>query len=353
MKTLLSTTALLLGLGMPTLMLAQTEAPAEATATTQAAADMPGFLAMRGEADVFASELIGRDVYARRVVEGSTDTTATAPTAGTMTQIARADLDNMDNIGQINEIVLSNDGQVRAIVIGVGGFLGMGEQDVAVTMDQVTFAADPEDRSEMYVVVNTGAEMLKASPRYERNAMSGDAMTGTANDAAATDTTATDTTATDTTATDTTATDTTATDTTATDTTATGTAATDATANDTAVTGTTTGDRTAFVAPKIDRDGYNPVEVTEMSSEMLVGKTVYSVNDDSVGTIDDLLLDDQGAITNVIIDFGGFLGMGTSQVSVGFDELTILADEGRTDVRVYVDATKEQIQAQPQYRASN
>ena len=335
MKTLLSTTALLLGLGMPTLMLAQTEAPAEATATTQAAADMPGFLAMRGEADVFASELIGRDVYARRVVEGSTDTTATAPTAGTMTQIARADLDNMDNIGQINEIVLSNDGQVRAIVIGVGGFLGMGEQDVAVTMDQVTFAADPEDRSEMYVVVNTGAEMLKASPRYERNAMSGDAMTGTANDAAATDTTATDTTATDTT------------------TTATGTAATDATANDTAVTGTTTGDRTAFVAPKIDRDGYNPVEVTEMSSEMLVGKTVYSVNDDSVGTIDDLLLDDQGAITNVIIDFGGFLGMGTSQVSVGFDELTILADEGRTDVRVYVDATKEQIQAQPQYRASN
>ena len=333
MKTLLSTTALLLGLGMPTLMLAQTEAPAEATATTQAAADMPGFLAMRGEADVFASELIGRDVYARRVVEGSTDTTATAPTAGTMTQIARADLDNMDNIGQINEIVLSNDGQVRAIVIGVGGFLGMGEQDVAVTMDQVTFAADPEDRSEMYVVVNTGAEMLKASPRYERNAMTGDAMTGTANDAAATDTTATDTTATDTTAT--------------------GTAATDATANDTAVTGTTTGDRTAFVAPKIDRDGYNPVEVTEMSSEMLVGKTVYSVNDDSVGTIDDLLLDDQGAITNVIIDFGGFLGMGTSQVSVGFDELTILADEGRTDVRVYVDATKEQIQAQPQYRASN
>ena len=58
-------------------------------------------------------------------------------------------------------------------------------------------------------------------------------------------------------------------------------------------------------------------------------------------------------ITEVIIDFGGFLGMGTSQVSLGFDELTILADEGRSDVRVYVDATKEQIQAQPEYRAAN
>lgn len=55
----------------------------------------------------------------------------------------------------------------------------------------------------------------------------------------------------------------------------------------------------------------------------------------------------------VILDFGGFLGMGTSQVNVGFDELTILTDEGRTAVRVYIDATKEQIQAQPQYRAVN
>lgn len=310
MKTLLSTTAIVLGLSLPTLLLAQTTTT---TATTETSATgMTGFLAARGPSDLYATELMGHDVYARRTMDataaGTTTTGTTTTTDGTsgMTTMLRTDLDGMDNIGQINEIVLSNDGQIRAIVIGVGGFLGMGEQDVAVTMDQVTFATDPEDPSEMYVVVNTGAEMLRGSPRYERVALTGDAAaTGNATTAVTT--------------------------------------GTDAMATD----------RTAFVAPNVARDGYNPVAVTEVSSEMLVGKSVYGVNDDSVGTIDDLIVDDQGAITNVIIDFGGFLGIGTSQVSVGFGELTILGNEGRADVRVYVDATKEQIQAQPQYRAMN
>ncbi len=308
MKSLLSTTAVVVALGFPALSFAQTSDAT--TATDTQVSEFPGFLAARGQSDVFASELMGHDVYARRtpaetaVEDGSQD----------MTMMSAGELDEMDNIGQINEIVLSSDGQVRALVIGVGGFLGVGEQDVAVTMDQVTFASDPDNRDEMYVVVNTGADMLKTSPPYERAAMNSDGMDATAGDTTAQ--TAADTT------------------------------------TETAMDGTQT-DRTPFVAPTIERDGYNAVAVTEVTSEMLVGKEVYGVEDNSVGTIDDLILDDSGAITNVIIDFGGFLGMGTSQVSVGYDELTILADEGRSDVRVYVDATKEQVQAQPQYRATN
>ena len=308
MKSLLSTTAVVVALGLPALSFAQTSDAT--TATDTQVSEFPGFLAARGQSDVFASELMGHDVYARRtpaetaVEDGSQD----------MTMMSAGELDEMDNIGQINEIVLSSDGQVRALVIGVGGFLGVGEQDVAVTMDQVTFASDPDNRDEMYVVVNTGADMLKTSPPYERAAMNSDGMDATAGDTTAQ--TAADTT------------------------------------TETAMDGTQT-DRTPFVAPTIERDGYNAVAVTEVTSEMLVGKEVYGVEDNSVGTIDDLILDDSGAITNVIIDFGGFLGMGTSQVSVGYDELTILADEGRSDVRVYVDATKEQVQAQPQYRATN
>ena len=306
MKSLLSTTslastALVVALGFAGMAVAQTAEPAADAA--QVGTDMPGFLAARGQSDIFVSELMGHDVYARRTPGPTNDDMAAAgSTTSDLAMMSRADLDSMDNIGQINEVVLSGDGQVRAIVIAVGGFLGMGEQDVAVTMDQVTFAADPEDRAEMYVVVNTGADLLKTSPSYQRGAM---------------------------------------------------TMGTGATPDTTAATDDTQGDRAVFVAPEITRDGYSAVPMTEMSAELLVGKSVYGVNDKSVGTIDDLILDDQGAITEVIIDFGGFLGMGTSQVSLGFDELTILADEGRSDVRVYVDATKEQIQAQPEYRAAN
>jgi hypothetical protein len=306
MKKLLPITALVITLGFPTVTLGQTtQAGANATAPRQNT-EVQGFVTNRNTSDLFASELMGHDVYARRTPADRNRTTGQAPTgqaptgqtptgqASTnadatqhMAKINRADLEGMDNIGQINEIVLSRNGQIRAIVIGVGGFLGMGERDVAVKMDQVTFASDPENRSEIYIVVNTGAEMLKNSPAYDRTARADERT-----------------------------------------------------------------QRSAFAAPQMTREGYERVAVTDLSSDMLVGKTVYGVNDDSVGVIDDLILDEKGSITNVIIDFGGFLGIGASQVSVGFDELTVLSNAGRTDVRIYVDATKEQIQAQPKYRST-
>jgi len=296
MKKLLSITALVITLGFPTVSLGQTtQTDANATAPRQNT-QVQGFLTQRGTSDLFASELMGHDVYARRTSADRSRTTGQAPGGqaspnadGTqdMAKMNRADLEGMDNIGQINEIVLSSNGQIRAIVIGVGGFLGMGERDVAVKMDQVTFASDPENRSEIYIVVNTGAEMLKNSPAYDRTARADERT-----------------------------------------------------------------QRSAFTAPQMTREGYDRVAVTDLSSEMLVGKTVYGVNDESVGVIDDLILDDKGAITNVIIDFGGFLGIGTSQVSIGFDELTVMSNPGRTDVRIYVDATKEKIQAQPKYRST-
>ncbi len=324
MKTLLSTTALVIALGAPILAFAQETAPA-ANPEMQQENGMSGFLIGREQADLFASELIGHDVYARRtavateaapldgVATQGTATDGTAMTSNTgnhsMTTMARADLEQMDNIGQINEIVLSADGKVRAIVVAVGGFLGMGEQDVAVTMDQVTFATDPDDAAEMYIVINTSGEMLKTSPAYNRLSAAVDpARVPAAGDTAV------------------------------------------ATTGDTAT--QTTAERTPFSAPEMSRDGYDRMVVTEVTAEMLIGKSVYGVNEDEIGTIDDLILDDAGAITNVIIDFGGFLGMGTSQISLGYDELTILADGGRTDVRVYVDATKDQVQAQPKYQAA-
>ncbi|MCO8146647.1 PRC-barrel domain-containing protein [Rhodovulum tesquicola] len=291
MKRLLSTTALALALGLPSAILAQST-PAPERATQSQSASMAGFLSQRDQSDLFASELMGHDVHARRV---SAD--ASAARTGAMATVSRADLDEMDNIGQINEIVLSHDGQVRAIVIGVGGFLGMGERDVAVTMDQVTFASDPEDRAQMHVIVNVAAEMLEGSPAYDRSSMiDGGPMDRT---------------------------------------------------------GAATTNRTSLDRPEMTRDGYNLVDATRVTTEMLVGATVYDPSDTSVGTVEKLVLDADGAITNLIIDFGGFLGIGSHQVSVRFDDLTIFSNDRATDMRIYVDATKKQIEALPQYQAMN
>ena len=48
-----------------------------------------------------------------------------------------------EKLGDINELILDKDGKVSAVVIGVGGFLGMGEHDIAVTMDKLKFVEEP------------------------------------------------------------------------------------------------------------------------------------------------------------------------------------------------------------------
>ena len=44
-----------------------------------------------------------------------------------------------EKLGDVNELILDKDGKVSAVVIGVGGFLGMGEHDIAVSMDKLKF----------------------------------------------------------------------------------------------------------------------------------------------------------------------------------------------------------------------
>lgn len=48
-----------------------------------------------------------------------------------------------EKIGDIRELIFSRDGQVTAAVIGVGGFLGVGEHSVAVPFDQIRFMDQP------------------------------------------------------------------------------------------------------------------------------------------------------------------------------------------------------------------
>ena len=48
-----------------------------------------------------------------------------------------------EKLGDINELILDADGKVHAVVIGVGGFLGMGEHDIAIAMDTLKFIEEP------------------------------------------------------------------------------------------------------------------------------------------------------------------------------------------------------------------
>ena len=72
--------------------------------------------------------------------------------------------DDAEEIGNIDDIVFDENGQITAVVIGVGGFLGIGEKAVAVDfgMLEFTLAADNTERW----VLPTTAEALTAAPDF-------------------------------------------------------------------------------------------------------------------------------------------------------------------------------------------
>jgi sporulation protein YlmC with PRC-barrel domain len=76
-----------------------------------------------------------------------------------------------EEIGDVNEIILGNDGKVRAVIIGVGGFLGMGERDVAVAFNSLKIARD-SDNDEV-ITVDATKEALTSAPQWERRRTGG------------------------------------------------------------------------------------------------------------------------------------------------------------------------------------
>jgi len=82
--------------------------------------------------------------------------------------------DKNESLGSINDILMDKNGSIKAVVLGVGGFLGVGEHLVAVPFDKVKFVTEP--------VAYTGTA---ASPNATSNRPASTTTTGAANTAPA------------------------------------------------------------------------------------------------------------------------------------------------------------------------
>src|ERR1700731_2046648 len=74
-------------------------------------------------------------------------------------------------VGEIMDVLVDRDGKIAAFIVSVGGFLGMGEKDVAVPFNAVQFKT--KDNNKWYPVMNTTKDALKNAPgyKYDRTAM--------------------------------------------------------------------------------------------------------------------------------------------------------------------------------------
>jgi sporulation protein YlmC with PRC-barrel domain len=84
-----------------------------------------------------------------------------------------------DKIGDINDVILDSSGKIDGVIIGVGGFLGMGEHYVLMTMDKIKFSNEAgktttgstsSGSKQWYPdrgVVNANKDQLKAMPEFK------------------------------------------------------------------------------------------------------------------------------------------------------------------------------------------
>lgn len=116
----------------------QSDAQAPATAPTTTTAQAGGYLTEQSADQISAKTYIGQSVY-----NGQNE-----------------------SIGSINDLVLLKQGGVVAAIVGVGGFVGIGQKNVAVPFDKITATQNVEDGSIKLTTTET-ADALKAAPEFK------------------------------------------------------------------------------------------------------------------------------------------------------------------------------------------
>lgn len=74
--------------------------------------------------------------------------------------------DNKQDIGQIKDIALNQNGQTQAYILSVGGFLGMGEHYIAVNPSSVKVSFNDGDKK-WHASMNATSDQLKAAPEFK------------------------------------------------------------------------------------------------------------------------------------------------------------------------------------------
>ena len=343
MKRILATTAM--GLMLTTAAMAETPMGSFKTIDTVA------------QHDIFASNFIGMRIYSAEQDYDGFGETSTVDAGAEQ---------NWEDLGEVNDIILDREGNVKAVVLGVGGFLGVGEKDVAVDMHSIKMVSETDDPDDFFLVVNTNRETLENAPEFKRPMDETAAAVGI--NATGMSTTVEQ-----------------------------GTEAAknsyesmkkdvqegyDAAKKEVSETYETSKEklntamndskeglqnaydkskekmqsaydegRSFFVAPDVELDGYEVARDDQLTADSLTGARLYSSQDKDIGEVDKLVLKQDGTIDKAVLDVGGFLGVNEHRIAVNMTELQIMRSAESGMIRVYIDATQKELEAQPEYKS--
>jgi hypothetical protein len=95
----------------------------------------------------------------------------------------------------------------------------------------------------------------------------------------------------------------------------------------------------------------NPPSITVLGSkevQSILGSEVRSAADEDMGRIGDVLVDGEGRTRAAIIDFGGFLGVGSRKIAVDWTVLHFVPAASKR-YRIVLELTRDQVKAAPEY----
>ncbi len=83
--------------------------------------------------------------------------------------------------------------------------------------------------------------------------------------------------------------------------------------------------------------------------EGILGREVLSAANENMGRIVDVIVDGSGRVRAAIIDFGGFLGVGSRKIAVDWSALHF-PPPGGPDAKITLALTRDQVKAAPEYQ---
>jgi sporulation protein YlmC with PRC-barrel domain len=212
---------------------------------------------------------------------------------------------NGDTIGEVEGVVIDKDGTIRHVIAGVGGFLGLGEKHVALKWDELAITENGQR-----VVANVTKEQLEALPDHKFPESAKPGTVYSYDDDVRTNPYLSD-----------------------------GGIA-DAPAQSADSTTATSGATEAAIEPAAGMPGLRATEV--------IGATVKNPDGESIGEISEMIVETDGSINGVVVDVGGFLGVGEHPVLLGWEDLRITGPAD--DLSASTSLNKEQLNALPPYK---
>jgi sporulation protein YlmC with PRC-barrel domain len=111
--------------------------------------------------------LLSTAAFAQPMAAGGSGLLTGVPSSSlTVTDWYKQDVYDPSNtkIGEVMDVLVGKDGQVQAAIVGVGGFLGAGEKDVAVSFNAIK---QTKKNDKVYLTMDTTKDALKKAPGFK------------------------------------------------------------------------------------------------------------------------------------------------------------------------------------------